>query len=250
MNYGYVKIYRQIQDSFLWTDKPFSRGQAWIDLLLLANFQDSSILIRGLQINIKRGQLAYSQVSLGKRWGWGKTKVENFLKLLIFNKQINVQNNNVTTLISILNYDIYQSDQPPDQIPNNSSINCHTIVTPDSQHNELQLQVIKDNKEELINEKFNTTFTLSLNGTSLNFLLSKKFCNDNFKKALTVYFEWYYSEFNEIPKQVSMDIAIMNLSRMYTCDEAIHVINNNIKNRKIVFDTKDYHRDMKYEDDI
>ena len=37
MAYGWISIHRKIQDNLIWNDKPFNRGAAWIDLLLLAN---------------------------------------------------------------------------------------------------------------------------------------------------------------------------------------------------------------------
>ena len=40
---GYIKIHRKIQECWLWQDK-FSKGQAWIDLLLRANHKDNKIV--------------------------------------------------------------------------------------------------------------------------------------------------------------------------------------------------------------
>ncbi|WP_322020128.1 hypothetical protein [Clostridium butyricum] len=53
---GWQKIYRDIQDHWLWEDKPFSRGQAWIDLILLVNHEDNKTLIDGELIEVKRGR--------------------------------------------------------------------------------------------------------------------------------------------------------------------------------------------------
>ena len=39
-NQGYIKLYRSIFNHWLWQDKPFSRGQAFVDLILLANYKD------------------------------------------------------------------------------------------------------------------------------------------------------------------------------------------------------------------
>ena len=96
-------------DNELWKDKPFTRGQAWIDLLLLANHDESGFWVRGVHVAVKRGQLGYSQVSLSKRWGWSRTKINNFLKMLENEQQIKQQKSNVTTLISIVNYNQYQN---------------------------------------------------------------------------------------------------------------------------------------------
>ena len=37
---GWIKIHRDILYHEIWSDKPFSKGQAWIDLILLANHSD------------------------------------------------------------------------------------------------------------------------------------------------------------------------------------------------------------------
>jgi len=40
---GWISVYRSIQGHWLWEDRPFARGQAWIDLLLQANYKDKNI---------------------------------------------------------------------------------------------------------------------------------------------------------------------------------------------------------------
>ena len=38
---GYIKLYRGLQDCWIWQDKePFTKRDAWIDLLLSANHAD------------------------------------------------------------------------------------------------------------------------------------------------------------------------------------------------------------------
>ena len=43
---SWIKVFRNIEKSWLWEERPFSRGQAWIDLLLLAKFRDGSFINR------------------------------------------------------------------------------------------------------------------------------------------------------------------------------------------------------------
>lgn len=53
MNFGgWICLHRKIQESWLWELKPFSKGQAWIDLLINANFEDKKALIAGQFENI------------------------------------------------------------------------------------------------------------------------------------------------------------------------------------------------------
>ena len=79
---GWVKVDRSIQEHWLWSEEPFSKAQAWIDLILYANHKEAKIMIKHRLIEIKRGQQARSEITLSKEWGWSRDKVRRFLKLL------------------------------------------------------------------------------------------------------------------------------------------------------------------------
>lgn len=105
---GFIKLSRALLDHPLWQDKPFSRGQAWVDMLFLANWKPTFFFIRGIKVNVERGQLAYSVNALGERWGWSQGKVKRFLGALQNEEQIDVQSTKLTTLITLKNYSDYQ----------------------------------------------------------------------------------------------------------------------------------------------
>lgn len=106
---GWVKLHRKLFDSELWTGEPFTKGQAWIDLFANANHQDNSFWVRGNEVQIKRGQIGWSELTMAKRWGWSKNKVRRFLKWLETKQQIVQQKTFITSILTILNYDSYQS---------------------------------------------------------------------------------------------------------------------------------------------
>lgn len=108
MNSGFVKLYRSLQDHYLWTSEPFTRGQAWVDLLMLANHKDGQIRVRGNRIAVRRGQVGWSVKRLAERWKWSRGKTQRFLDELENEQQIEQQKNNVTSLISVRNYEQYQ----------------------------------------------------------------------------------------------------------------------------------------------
>ena len=108
MNQGWIYLHRKLCDNWLWRKKPFSYGQAWIDLLLKANHKKGYIWVRAVQIEIKRGQCGWSISKLATEWGWSRKAVDTFLKRLKTAHQIEQQKNNVTTVITILNYEDYQ----------------------------------------------------------------------------------------------------------------------------------------------
>lgn len=111
---SWFKLYRKLKDSDLWLAEPFTRGQAWVDLLILARFQGGSVRVRGVKVDVKRGQLAWSEVELSKRWQWSRGKVRRFLNEMEMEQQIEQQKTNVTTLITIINFDKYQGGSTAD----------------------------------------------------------------------------------------------------------------------------------------
>ncbi|GAN34108.1 MAG: hypothetical protein DYG83_18320 [Candidatus Brocadia sp. AMX2] len=110
-NKGWVRLHRKIDDNPLWFSEPFTRAQAWIDLFLNANHADGKIFIRGISVEVKRGQIAWSELTMAKRWQWSRNRVRNFLKYLKTEQQIEKSECGcLTTLITILNYEKHQSD--------------------------------------------------------------------------------------------------------------------------------------------
>ena len=105
---GWLKLYRSIQNHWLWEDKPFSRGQAFVDLLLMANHKDNKILFNGELIEVKRGSRITSLRQLSEAWGWSTKKTKKFLELLEKDSMITVKSDNKKTLVTIENYGVYQ----------------------------------------------------------------------------------------------------------------------------------------------
>lgn len=140
-NLGWICVHRQIRDcELLWGDKPFSRGQAWIDLLLLANHEDRKMIFDGSVIEVKRGQRVTSYRTLCEAWGWSNTKVANFLELLETEQMIVKRSDTKKTLITIVNYDKFQ-DLVKEKRQQND-----TETTPKRRNN-------NDNNENNINKK-------------------------------------------------------------------------------------------------
>ena len=107
-NKGWISLYRKIQDSWLWQDKPFSRGQAFVDLLLLANHQNRKVMFNGNLIELKRGEFITSIRKLCNKWGWSNSKVKKFLDVLQIDEMIFYKSDTKKTIINIINYKVYQ----------------------------------------------------------------------------------------------------------------------------------------------
>ena len=110
MDKGWILIHRKIRDcDLIWDDKPFSRGQAWIDLLLMVNHEDKEIMFNGNYTKIERGQTLTSLTKLGERWGWSRKKTTKFLNELKMAQMVDVESNNKRTVVTVINYDFYQN---------------------------------------------------------------------------------------------------------------------------------------------
>ncbi len=105
---GWVMLYRNIQDNWVWKDKPFSKGQAWIDLLLLANHEDKKFYHDGKIIEGKRGVVYRSISALSERWGWSRMKAKRFLDVLEADSMVIQNSTTHGTTITIVNYSDYQ----------------------------------------------------------------------------------------------------------------------------------------------
>jgi hypothetical protein len=112
---GWIRAHRALSDHDLWLSEKFTRGQAWMDLLLIANWRPGRILKRGIWVDLKPGQIGWSLESLAKRWRWSKGRVMRYLNELQTDTQIELQKNNVTTVITITNWGKYQPDGIADE---------------------------------------------------------------------------------------------------------------------------------------
>lgn len=105
---GWIKLHRAIQEHWLWDDEPFTRGQAFIDLLLMVNHKDKKIMFNGELIEVKKGSKITSLRQLSDRWKWSTNKVKKYLEQLQKDGMINYKSDNKKTLLTIENYEVYQ----------------------------------------------------------------------------------------------------------------------------------------------
>ncbi len=108
-NIGWISLHRQILDSWIWEDKPFSYGQAWTDMILTANFEDNDILFEGKIITIPRGAFHTSILKLADRYGWNRKKTTKFLDLLEKQKMVTTERTTHGTTVTIVNYEKFQA---------------------------------------------------------------------------------------------------------------------------------------------
>lgn len=120
---GWIKLHRQIQECFLWRIKePFDKRSAWIDLLLLMEHQNKNLMIDGKIETIKRGSYMLSIEKLCDRWMWSRNKVKRYLDVLECERMIVTRRTNKGTLVNVVNYCIFQSQEKQGEPPHEPTV--------------------------------------------------------------------------------------------------------------------------------
>lgn len=115
---GWIKMHRAISTHWIWDFDEPDKAMAWVDLLLMARHSDGKMKIKGKLVDIRRGEIGMSQLALQKRWKWSQNKVKRFLNSLKNESMIDYRANELTTIISICNFDSYQDDERADERTN------------------------------------------------------------------------------------------------------------------------------------
>ena len=79
---GWIRVDRELFERQMWLEEPFTKGQAWLDLIGLANYRDGKTIYKNRFIACKRGTVNRSIAFLARRWHWSWEKTRNFLDLL------------------------------------------------------------------------------------------------------------------------------------------------------------------------
>lgn len=136
---GWIALHRRILKHWLWTERrEFSRAEAWIDILMAARWSDDSaqVLIGGELHTCQRGQCIYSVGTWAARWNWTESKVRRFLKLLKTDGMIDTQTTSKTTVITVCNFDAYQSERRTDDGQTDEQTDRQATTTEQGKQNE------------------------------------------------------------------------------------------------------------------
>ena len=107
---GYVKIHRDLMYDSIWTSEKFTRGMAWVHLIMLANANPGYVRKRGARIDLARGSVGYSIKELSRRFDWSESKTRRFIKELESDGKITVKKTSVSCTITLVNYDYWQGN--------------------------------------------------------------------------------------------------------------------------------------------
>jgi len=112
---GWITLDRSIKEHWLnKQDRVYSEFEAWIDILLTVNHSEQKLKLKGVLLTVKRGESVCSLETWGKRWKWNKNRVRRFFSLLQKDSMIEIKSEQITTRLTVCNYDSYQSKRNAD----------------------------------------------------------------------------------------------------------------------------------------
>lgn len=115
MKNGFIKLYRQITDHWLWNNgEPFDKRSAWIDLILMANWEATTRSFNGQVVKQDRGEVLTSIGALAKRWKWSENKVRRFMADLTAEGMVRTDGRAHGTSITIEKYTFFQGGRRAD----------------------------------------------------------------------------------------------------------------------------------------
>lgn len=103
---GWIRLDRKIQESFMWDDPEALK--LWLYLLMGAAIEDKTVSFNGKPLNLKRGQIVFGLHSASTRLGISVRRLRTTIKRFENCHQIDKQNFNKYSIISITNYCQYQ----------------------------------------------------------------------------------------------------------------------------------------------
>ncbi|MBU4992620.1 DnaD domain-containing protein [Staphylococcus aureus] len=156
---GWISIDRSIQNHWLFKEKrTFSKFEAWIYLLMEANHSKAKVPIGNQIVTVERGQRLTSILTLSDLFNWSRFKVKTFLDLLESDGMLEVKPTSKYALITIVNYDFYQSEQGRNQHQNDikpTSKQHQSNINPTSKQHQTNTNNNdnKDNNEKNVNNE-------------------------------------------------------------------------------------------------
>jgi len=130
-NNGWISLNRSILKHDivgLNRSRKYSRFEAWIWLLLRANYEDARCCIGNQVYHLKRGQMIVSQKKMRLLFKWSNSKLTGFLKMLEKDGMVEYETTNKMSIITLLKYNDYQNIQHQKNIKSTSNqYQKHTI---------------------------------------------------------------------------------------------------------------------------
>ncbi|MCA6778098.1 DnaD domain-containing protein [Enterococcus faecalis] len=119
MNTGYIKLYRKVTNSFVWTNSDMFK--LWILCLMKASHEDRKFLFNGQEVRLTSGQFVTGAHAIAKEYNEGVSSDKaiawrtlwRWLKKFENEELLTIQSNARYSVITIKNWSDYQSGDKP-----------------------------------------------------------------------------------------------------------------------------------------
>ncbi|WP_422698924.1 hypothetical protein ACOX9P_09210 [Enterococcus durans] len=119
MNLGYIKLYRKVTSSFVWTNSDMFK--LWILCLMKASHEDRKFLFNGQEVRLTSGQFVTGAHAIAKEYNEGVPSDKaiawrtlwRWLKRFENEELLTIQSNARYSIITIKNWTDYQSSDKP-----------------------------------------------------------------------------------------------------------------------------------------
>ncbi|MDY7525505.1 hypothetical protein [Sphingomonas sp. 10B4] len=112
---GFYLMHRGWQDNPVFRNEEYSRRDAFVWLIEEAAYKPTRVHAGSGAISLNRGQLSHSLRFMAKAWQWDEARVRRFIASLVREGIIDAVADAGQTVITICNYETYQSlSQAPD----------------------------------------------------------------------------------------------------------------------------------------
>lgn len=119
MNAGYIKLYRKVTNSFVWTNSDMFK--LWILCLMKASHEDRKFLFNGQEVRLTSGQFVTGAHAIAKEYNEGASSDKaiawrtlwRWLKKFENEELLTIQSNARYSVITIKNWSDYQSGDKP-----------------------------------------------------------------------------------------------------------------------------------------
>jgi len=256
---GWISLHRKIVDHWIYSNTKMSNLEAWLHILLTVNHANTKCNIKNTLYYVKRGQSLKSLDTWGKEFGWDKSKVRRFFKLLESDNMIVTKSEQKTTRLTVCNYDSYQGKRNADETQMKRKRNAdETQVTPNNNDNNGNNDFNEKNeiktKSDLVENEFSPSFSLdskiplkekneSLSPPPKKPKTKRVTRNDwvedliypfddlEFMNTWELWIKYRYEIKKPYKGKISEQSALKQLSELFeTSDDAIKAINRSISN--------------------
>jgi hypothetical protein len=105
---GFIILHRKLLSSAIFENP--NDLKVWLWCLLRANHSNASIFFGSEEIGIKRGQFIFGRFTASQELKMNPSTVYKILKKLEKAGMILIKSNNKKSLLSVINYEVYQSN--------------------------------------------------------------------------------------------------------------------------------------------